>query len=235
MSVWRVCGKWDLTVDLERPPNSTGHRPFHEFPIADIGKHILCREQLLASLQPLRTVRELFGGLGLTATVVRGQHHPAWHRITEIHPDLVEHLRRNEFDAAQENAFAAVGRLDKRWDLVDADFGLFTVLQWHRDPKLQRFMKELFRGGHSYVMITDECVARLGANRDKYAWVLDAFIENLEDYVNAWSGEFDSLYGYSMEQAVYYRGAVTTLWRQGPRMHVHPVRCEATYPGVEVL
>lgn len=236
MSTWRICEKWDLEVELKQAAVTKKLRAFHEFPAETMGRRTVCREQLVASLPPVETVRELFGGLGLTATMIRNLHHPKEHRVTEIHPDLVEHLRRNRFDTGQEHAFAAVRRIREHpYDLVDADFGLFTVLQWERKPELQQFMEDLFNGGHRHIFITDEAVSRLGVNRDKYARVLDAIVNDLEDYVNGWSRCFYGRYGYSIVQAEHHRGATYTRWGPVPPSHVKPNKTTAAYEGVRVL
>jgi hypothetical protein len=228
---WLVCGKYELEVGLDQAGPTDGHRPFHEFPFQFLGHHALCKEAILDRVGAAETFLELFGGLGLTAAMIRARN-PRWHLIVESNPALVMHLRANGFWAEHGNAFERIVELTQPVDLVDADFGRFTVLHWDREEHVRNFVLRLFDLNHRYVMFTDEAKARLGVNRSKYAAVLGTDVRDLEDYVNGWSHCWYSLYGYSIVAAEYNSSAVYTLWEQRQPVGVIPNKTLAGYRGV---
>lgn len=232
--IWRVCGKYDLDVGLELGDSKAVDRPFHHFPLADINKHAICREALVQQLPSARTVCELFGGLGVTASIFRGLHAPSRHVVFERSSELVAHLHRNGFVARLENAHTMIQVLDPH-EVLDCDFGRFTILQWSRNPLLRAFTDAAFNGSHDRILFTDEAIVMFAFNRVKYGAVLGAPVETIDDYVSAWSRLWHGLYGYSIAAAERHRGAVYTLWHQAPPVLVAVRKTEADYPGVEVL
>jgi hypothetical protein len=228
---WLVCGKYELEVKLEQAAPTEGHRPFHEFPFKFLGHHALCKEAILARTEDTESCVELFGGLGLTSTMIRARD-PRWHLIIERDAALQWHLRMNGFNAERADAFDRVAELTQSCDLVDADIGRFTVLHWERDVDVRKFVTDLFEPGHRYVMFTDEAKARLGVNAPKYAAVMRTDVRDLADYCNGWSQWWWGHYGYSMTAAEYNAGAVYTLWQQRPPVKVIPNKTHASYRGV---
>jgi hypothetical protein len=228
---WLVCGKYELNVELDQAGPTNGHRPFHEFPFKFLGHHALCKEAILDRVDAAETFFELFGGLGLTAAMIRART-PRWHLLVEADPALAMHLQLNGFHCEHDDSFHRVKELTHPIDLVDADFGRFTVLHWEQDSAVRDFVTELFTPGHRYVMFTDEAKARLGVNREKYAAVMHADVRDLADYVNAWSRWWWGHYGYSISAAEYNSGATYTLWEQKPPQNVTPNKTHAGYRGV---
>lgn len=228
---WLVCGKYELEIYVDQAGPSAGHRPFHEFPFRFLGHHALCKEAILDRAEETQTCVELFGGLGLTSVMIRARN-PLWHQVIEHDLELVHHLRANGFWAEKRDAFQRVQELTSPLDLVDADFGRFTVLHWERDENVRQFVTDLFEPGHRYVMFTDEAKARLGVNASKYAEVMHAEVHDLASYCNGWSQWWWGHYGYSMTAAEYNSGAVYTLWQQRPPTTVIPNKTTAGYPGV---
>jgi hypothetical protein len=232
--IWKICDKWELTVELEQAAATKGHRPFHEFPVSSMGRRAVCRERLLANLPQIETAVELFGGLGITSTILRNTQTLSDHVVSELNQDLVGHLARNGFNARQGDAFAEVSGYQGR-DLLDCDFGLFTILQWRKNPELQEFADSAFNGGHRYLIWTDESISRLGVNREKYAAVFATETKNIKDYVNNWSKLWFSLYGYSILDAQHHRGATYTMWTRQEPVEVTPTKTTAEYEGVKVI
>lgn len=228
---WLVCGKYELEVELAQADSTSGHRPFHEFPMSFMGQHAVCKEALVRALSPMEYVTELFGGMGLTGSCFRAEHPLRDHELYEKNEDLVRHLRSNGFEAHVGDAFEVVYDLPPR-DCVDADFGRFTVLQWNRDVELRRFVEKLFTGEHRFIMFTDEAIHYLHTNLPLYSAALGWPVTGLASYLDGWSHVWGTLYGYAIVRAEYNSGACYTLWAREPFAPVEPRRTQAPYRGV---
>lgn len=210
-----VGGSWVLDVDLREETGGAvrGSVPYSTVGVDKMARRLSARSALFRTLERPETVTELFGGMGLCSTVIRGLWNPSRHRVFEINPGLAAHLLSNRFIASCVDSYKVARTLSPQ-DLLDVDFGLFTVGHL-RDRETSLLISDIFSPGHRSIVMTDHAMSRFGAHKELYGTVLRETIFETTDYYEAWSREFFERYGYSIRRAFRSKGSTYVLWEKG--------------------
>lgn len=220
-----------MAIDL---PDAEARRgaPFHAYPRSFIGKHILCREALFRGIGQQGKVLELFGGLGCSSVLLREYCQPYEHLVIERDPHLATHIRGQGFAVRWGDVYENLEVVKEPRDLVDADFGDFTIHHWRTNLIVQEIWEQLFSSGHRKVVTTDIAGPHLHLHRERYEGLLLLPCDTYEHYVTALSAFMYDLYGYSVARAEYHHGSCSMLWLPGEGHGIAFERTEAAYEGV---
>jgi len=229
---WLICNKWRMAVNLpDEKPRRGG--PFSAYRRSFISKHTLCREALFASIGPVRSAVELFGGLGCSSTLIRHYCKPETHVVHERDPGLCEHLRGLGLTVREGDVYDSIAKpVLARRALLDADFGDFTIHAWRKNKLMQLLWAWMFNRGHRHIVTTDIAEPHLHLHRARYGALLHNDCGDYPEYLDGMSRFFHELYGYSVARAEANYGSCSMLWLQQEPSRIRLSRTWAAYEGV---
>jgi hypothetical protein len=190
---------------------------------AQAGKHLHCLYRSMYALQDhagrIGTVREYFGGIGAQALMIEDMFEPYQHVVNEYSLDAVDHLKSLGLDVQHSDAYnlAAAGTAD----LACLDFGDLTAWKAQEEKPHGQLLSLVFALQPKAVLVTDIAARYLHLQKKKYEGILGfGTCDTYEDYLDAFSRQLESRYGYTLVEANYTRwSAVMAFVPEGKAPH----------------
>ena len=241
MKFW-ICNEWEIDIPFERESHdnkgklNTSYAEFllrprlrNQVGHSSTSHEASCRH-LLASLPSpgIKTVVELFGGVGVTSTIVQEVIRPDRHFIGEFDPETAALLRqimsgRDGVEVLEGDSTLLLGdtgvdtRLEAYFErpsevLLYSDANSFSVMGLKKPSgKFQRALGGLVHKalsiGVGALVITDVAVNKLHMNRRAYSNLMGREIVTIGDYMLAFSEYLRDEYGYMITCCPHHHGA----------------------------
>lgn len=188
--------------------------PYHTRPASEVARERACMEQVLAAASPVPLVFEAFGGMAVTARVLRARFPRAKIWACDLDRQCVaEYNRVMDRNAScwEQDALEAVRGLrpGRCWG-ASLDYNQFTIMDLTtRDGWRRELLSEVLGRRPDWFQLTDSAVRYLHLNFTRYG-LRD---RHLPTYVAALAAKFQGL-GYALGGYASHSAATYLLWRR---------------------
>lgn len=164
---------------------------------------------------PPPNVWELFGGIGLFASLVqplwRNENYTSWDNDSACVKMI--HAKYPHINARQCDSFNSTP--PDKCDIITADFNSFTLLKFVRQPQYYHLVTRIFSLKAQWIQITDSAINKLHLNKSVYSTVLKKEVSTLSDYIAGLTDTIAIPFGYNYTACVYHFGASYILFERG--------------------
>lgn len=180
--------------------------PYRELSGAEQSRELVCMRTVLADAAAPKLIYEAFGGVGMTAALMRELWPRAAIHSWELDPQCVEVYRARKLpNATITKGDTRYAGFTKLFDAASLDFNQFTILDLTR--RAGKFQFDLIgaalRPKPKWLQLTDSAVSHLHLNWAKY----DIGGPVWEEYVQRLSAAMTERFGYRIVSSAHHRRA----------------------------
>lgn len=165
----------------------------------------------------LEVVVEMFGGFGVTTSLIQTNLRPEIHRAIDLDPFCISCLSRN-FPGVSSicgDTFK-LGQQLLPADLVSFDFNSFSVLRLERDRKVFGLLASTFETQPQCVILVDSAINKLHINGPRKRY-FNTIVTSPEQYWELLSKRFQELFNFSIDTVLFHFGAAYLIMSRGRR------------------
>jgi hypothetical protein len=173
-------------------------------------------DKLVAEKLPTGRVLEVFGGVGMSALLLRKRVKIAEHYLDERDPECLKQLRALFKDVPGVSVHEVKDWTEvpvpKRVSGVVLDFNSFTALQYLRSEKLRAALGKIFEAKPAWIVMTDSAISKFHINLPYYKKEEGLNLNGgkrptYDDYVAAFSKVLSRAVGYKISHWQRHRRA----------------------------